>query len=89
MTFEWGSAEFDPSTIALAADEEDAAIEEEYVFYITVTGHSDEYYDGTYLRGDDWAGFAHFAKTDGSAHIYYLDSGAGYWQFDYREQDGT
>ena len=77
------------STIAAPPPEEEW-VEEDYVWYVIVSGHADDYYNGAYLRAeDDWGGNAHFAKADRSAHLYYLDSGSGYWQLDYREQDGT
>lgn len=87
--FTWGAAEFDTSTITVDGGAEEEPIEEEYVWYVIVDGHADSYYNGVYLRAEDWNGFAHFAKADRSAHLYYLDSGSGYWQLDYREQDGT
>jgi len=34
---------------------------------------------------EDWNEFAHFAKEDRTAHLFHLDSGAGWWQLDYRE----
>lgn len=87
--FTWGAEEFDASTIGVVSFEEEEWVEEDYVYYIYVSGHADDYYNGAYLRDEDWSGFAHFAKADRSAHLYYLDSGSGYWQLDYREQDGT
>ena len=56
---------------------------------IEVSGHVDDYYNGIYYRLEDWNGHAHFALADRSAHLFHLDSGAGYWQLDWREQDGT
>ena len=43
-------------------------------------------YNGLYIRAEDWGGFPHFAKEDRSAHLFHL---SGFWQMDYREQDGT
>lgn len=88
--FNFGEGEHDVSSIEVY--DPDATVEweeENYVHWISVSGHSDNYYDGVYLRSDDWNGYAHFERPDGSAHLYWLDSGSGYWQFDYREQDGT
>lgn len=53
--------------------------------YVDISGHADDWYNGRYWQAEDWAGYAHFIKEDGSAHLYHLDSGYGYWQLDYRE----
>ena len=42
-----------------------------------------------YYRMEDWNGQPHFANEDRSRHLFHLDSSAGYWQLDNREQDGT
>jgi len=57
--------------------------------YIEISNHASEQYNGIYYRVEDWNGFPHFAKEDRSAHLFHLESGGGYWQLDYREQDGT
>lgn len=80
VNFEWGSALFDPSTIVIVEEEEEVEyVEVNYVWWIEVDGHADDFYDGLYVRSADWNGYPHFAKPDGSAHLYYLDSGSGYW----------
>jgi len=90
VNFEWGTAEFDPSTIVIAVEEEEVAyVEENFVWWIQAEGHPDDFYDGLYTRSADWNDHPHFEKPDGSAHLYFLDTGSGYWQFDYRQQDGT
>lgn len=55
-----------------------------------VTGHFDSFYEGDYWKAEDWNGFPHYAKGDRSAHLFYYEFGGdGYWQIDWREQDGT
>ena len=53
---------------------------------IEVTNHDDDFWNGLYIRAEDWNGNPHFAKEDRSAHLFHLN---GYWQMDHREQDGT
>ena len=70
--------------------DEEILFEEQYVWYIIISGHEVSSYNGVYLRFEDWNGFAHFAKADRSAHLYYKnDSGRGYWRLDNRDQDGS
>ena len=57
--------------------------------FVTITDHADDYYNGVYWQTEDWGGFPHFTKEDGTAHLYHFDSGYGYWQLDYRTQDGS
>ena len=72
-------------------------MEEPYVHVLNVSGHVDDFYDGIYLRDDDWNDFPHFEKYVGSisrynAHLYFYYDSDGVWQFDYRDledQDGT
>ena len=53
--------------------------------YVDITGHSDDNYNGRYWQTEDWAGFEHFTKEDGTTHLYYLSTGSyGYWQLDNR-----
>jgi len=63
------------------------ALAQDGVERLTIRGHPQEYYNGVYARGDDWADVAHWAIEDGSAHLYHHPG--GYWQLDYRDQDGT
>jgi len=54
---------------------------------VVISGHTDDSYNGVYLRTDDWGGVAHFEQADGSVHLYHHPG--GYWQLDYRDQDGV
>jgi len=57
--------------------------EEERVEVITVSGHSDESYNGDYVRGNDWYDGPHFVMDD--RHLYFL--GTSYIQLDDRDQE--
>jgi len=57
--------------------------------YIEIANHSVEEWNGRYYVVEDWSESPHFAKGDRSAHLFHLGGGSGYWQLDYREQDGT
>ena len=75
--FAWGEGEYDVDSIGIP--EEITWIEDPYIEYIIIGGHEDSYYNGVYLRAEDWNGYAHFAKGDRSAHLYYYDTGSGFW----------
>jgi len=63
--------------------------------YLTITGHSDDTFNGIYYQAEDWNSLPHYTKSDRSAHWYYyingeMDDGyVNFWQLDSREQDGT
>ena len=57
---------------------------------VSLEGHIDDYYNGVYYQAEDWNGHPHFATGDRGAHLFYLEwANEGFWQIDYREQDGT
>ena len=57
---------------------------------MVISGHPDDYYNGDYFKADDWNGHPHYATGDRRAHLFYLEFGGdGFWQIDWREQDGT
>lgn len=68
----------DPVVIHFSFDEE---------HYITIAEHSEAVYNGIFYRSDDWAGQAHYAKRDYSAHLYYSARGSA-WLLDDRGQAG-
>ena len=53
---------------------------------ITISGHSDDFYNGDYAKDEDWYGYPHYSNPDG-AHLYFFYT--GYWQLDDQIQDGT
>ena len=54
-----------------------------YTEQLEISGHSDDLYNGVYYRMEDWDGYAHLAKVDRTAHLYYY---AGVdWNLDDRE----
>jgi len=56
---------------------------------ITVSGHSNSFYNGDYVRDVDWYDLPHYSyeNADGTAHLYYRYS--SYLQLDYRDQMET
>jgi len=50
---------------------------------VDISGHPDDLYNGVYYRMEDWDGYAHFAKEDRTAHLFYYNN--GYWYLDDRE----
>ena len=57
---------------------------------MVLTGHIDDYYNGAYFQAEDWNGHPHYATEDRRAHLFYLEwADDGFWQLDWREQDGT
>lgn len=63
---------------------------ENEIAVMVLTGHINEYYNGVYFQAEDWQGNPHYATEDRSAHLFYSEWGSdGFWQLDYREQDGS
>ena len=50
---------------------------------ITVSGHSDDSYNGEYMRRNDWYDAPHFVMND--RHLYYLPPSR--LLLDYRNQE--
>jgi len=48
-----------------------------------ISGHSSVIYNGVYYKMESWDGYAHFAKDDRTAHLYYYNG--EYWNLDDRE----
>ena len=95
--YEWSSGAwvcFRLTTHQQGCDTEEHAEPEAEPASFTIGGHTD-WYNGLYVRAEDWNGFPHFAKEDRSAHFYYSvcgtegDSCTDYWYLDHNEQDGT
>jgi len=84
--YDWSNGDY---VCFLLLDEAEEEVEEEteeggYVETVTVSGHSDNTYNGIYVRGNDWNSAPHFAMgTD--RHLYYQPG--TYWQLDYRDQE--
>ena len=53
---------------------------------LTISGHADSFYNGAYVRVEDWNGYPHFLKSNSKAHLYFwaLSSGIGLWFLDNR-----
>ena len=79
-----------PVCFEVIGDAPAVEIPEAYVENVLVSEHSDDSYNGLYVRGDDWNGYPHFVMGD--KHLFYFPDPydeTGYWQLDNREQDGT
>ena len=46
---------------------------------MVISGHLSDIYNGIYQKAESWNGYAHFAKEDRTAHLYYLDASSNYW----------
>ena len=48
---------------------------------LTISGHPDSFYNGAYVRVEDWDGHPHFLKSNGAAHLYFWggSSDIGWW----------
>ena len=69
---------------------DDGGVSEGQIAVMVISAHPDDYYNGEYFKAEDWNGHPHYATGDRRAHLFYLEFGGdGFWQIDWREQDGT
>ena len=52
----------------------------------TLSGNTDTYYNGEYCVEGMMNGQGYYRSTSNNAYFYYYP---GYWQLDYRDQDGS
>ena len=52
---------------------------------LTISGHPDSFYNGAYVRVEDWNGHPHFLKSNSAAHLYFYATN-GMWLLDNNQQ---
>jgi len=55
-----------------------------FLEYITVEGHSNDFYNGRYDYASHWNCEPHFESSKGAHIFYYSDWWGSYWHLDYR-----
>ena len=81
--YEWSNNDYLCFEYTDSLNDEENSIIDESTQVITVSGHSDDSYNGEYMRGNDWNDAPHYVMDD--RHLYYFPP--GYWQLDDRDQE--